>query len=107
LKKRSGEKGASGGWRTTDDQDRGDRRLVHQQPPLSDEYRRRHRERHHHGYLRRAHPYDAHQNVGDRETDDDPQGHLQGATAALAERKPQRDDGRHRREEGLLVAQDR
>jgi 2-polyprenyl-6-methoxyphenol hydroxylase-like FAD-dependent oxidoreductase len=56
--------------------------------------------------LLRAHRDEAHEDVGNREPQYDPHGHLQCAPAALAEREPQRDDGRHRREEGMLVPQD-
>jgi hypothetical protein len=67
-------------------QDRGNRGLVHEQPPLPDEHGRRHSGCDHHRYLRRSDPDGEHDKVGDREPDDDPQRHLEGAPAAFAGR---------------------
>ena len=87
------------------DQQRRDRRLVHQERTASNENRRGHRQNHHDSDLGRARADEQHEQVGHHEPDGDPEDELDGPPPALPERDAQGDHRRYRGEERALVAE--
>ena len=103
-----GEAGADGDRRRVhrrEQEQRGDRRLGDEQGAAAEDDGGRHREHDHEAHLERAAADRAHDDVGDRQADDDAADQLGRAGAALAVGRADRDDRRDRGERRARVGQ--